>query len=70
MKPGFIICPECKGNGFVRVPYEQAREEQHANCDKCNAQGEIYDQEAFDKQQRVYDSMTRIMSDEVSKWKI
>jgi hypothetical protein len=22
-----IICPECKGNGFVRVPYHLAREE-------------------------------------------
>ena len=41
MKPGFIICPKCKGNGFVRVPYEEAREEQHAQCDNCNSQGEI-----------------------------
>ena len=22
------ICDVCKGNGFVRVPYEQSREEQ------------------------------------------
>jgi hypothetical protein len=22
-----ITCPECKGNGFVRVPYHLAREE-------------------------------------------
>ena len=41
MKPGFIICPECKGNGFVRVPYEEAREEQHGKCENCNSQGEI-----------------------------
>ncbi len=35
------ICPSCKGNGFVRVPYELAREEVHANCEVCKSQGEI-----------------------------
>ena len=36
-----VICSVCNGNGFVRVPYEQAREEQWADCDFCNNQGEI-----------------------------
>jgi DnaJ-class molecular chaperone len=36
-----VICEVCKGNGFVRVPYEQSREEQWAYCDFCNNQGEI-----------------------------
>ena len=22
-----VICPDCGGNGFIRVPYEEAREE-------------------------------------------
>ena len=35
------ICDVCKGNGFVRVPYEQAYEEQWADCEFCNNQGEI-----------------------------
>tara|TARA_Y100000361_G_scaffold105043_1_gene94749 strand:- start:558 stop:722 length:165 start_codon:yes stop_codon:yes gene_type:complete len=35
------ICKECKGNGFVRVPYHQAGEEQWADCDACENQGEI-----------------------------
>tara|TARA_R100001086_G_scaffold78103_1_gene37839 strand:- start:409 stop:594 length:186 start_codon:yes stop_codon:yes gene_type:complete len=35
------ICEVCKGNGFVRVPYDIAKEEQWANCDFCNSQGEI-----------------------------
>jgi DnaJ-class molecular chaperone len=35
------ICTVCNGNGFVRVPFEQAREEQWADCDFCNNQGEI-----------------------------
>ena len=36
-----IICPVCRGNGFVRVPYEQAREEAWADCFVCNNQGEL-----------------------------
>ena len=36
-----VICSVCIGNGFVRVPYEQAYEEQWADCDFCNNQGEI-----------------------------
>ena len=36
-----IICPECKGNGFVRVPYQLAREESWANCEECEAEGTI-----------------------------
>ena len=45
MRPGYIVCPECKGNGFVRVPYEEAREELHVNCPECGAQGEVLDKE-------------------------
>ena len=36
-----VICSVCRGNGFVRVPYEQAYEEQWADCDFCKIQGEI-----------------------------
>ena len=35
------ICTVCNGNGFVRVPFEQAKEEQWADCDFCKNQGEI-----------------------------
>ena len=35
------ICDVCKGNGFVKIPYEQAYEEQWADCDFCNNQGEV-----------------------------
>jgi DnaJ-class molecular chaperone len=40
-KKNKIICPTCKGNGFVRVPYQLAKEEVHANCGVCDAQGEV-----------------------------
>ena len=36
-----IICPECRGNGYVRVPYHLAKEEIWANCDECDSEGEI-----------------------------
>ena len=36
-----IICPHCKGNGFVRVHYHLAREDIWANCEECEAEGTI-----------------------------
>ena len=34
-KKNKIICPTCKGNGFVRVPYRLAKEEVTAQCSVC-----------------------------------
>jgi len=36
-----MTCPECKGNGFTRVPYHLAKEEIWANCEECDSQGYI-----------------------------
>ena len=36
-----VICSVCNGNGFVRIPYDQVREEQWADCEFCDNQGEI-----------------------------
>ena len=36
-----IICDECNGNGYIRIPYHMAKEEIWANCEKCESQGEI-----------------------------
>ena len=36
-----IICPKCKGNGFIRIPYHLAKEEMHAQCSDCDSQGEL-----------------------------
>ena len=41
-KKSKIICPTCKGNGFVRVPYQLAKEEVPAQCGVCDSAGEIY----------------------------
>ena len=35
------ICDVCKGNGFIRIPYELAYEELWADCEFCDNQGEI-----------------------------
>jgi DnaJ-class molecular chaperone len=40
-KKSKIICPTCKGNGFVRIPYRLAKEEVTAQCGVCNSEGEI-----------------------------
>ena len=34
-----VICPECKGNGYLRVPYHLAREEVTVKCDTCKCEG-------------------------------
>ena len=49
-----VICSVCNGNGFVRIPYDQVREEQWADCDFCNNQGEIEEgvEENVDRQRK------------------
>ena len=36
-----VICPTCKGNGYIRIPFKLAREEITAQCGVCDSQGEI-----------------------------
>ena len=43
-----IICPTCKGNGFIRVPYRLVKEEVHAQCCVCDSEGEIYAEQRDD----------------------
>ena len=37
---GKIICPECHGNGFVKVQVDAGRKIE-SDCDACNNQGEV-----------------------------
>ena len=53
LKKRKVICSVCNGNGFVRVPYEQVREEQWADCDFCNNQGEIEEEIKEDENNSV-----------------
>ena len=36
-----VPCPNCKGNGYVRVPYHLAKEEVVVQCGVCDSQGEV-----------------------------
>ena len=47
------ICSVCNGNGFVKVPYSEAREEVWADCDFCKNQGEIEVEEDDDTVREV-----------------
>jgi len=39
---GSVICPDCKGNGFIWVdPPADKKERWQVDCNKCNNQGEI-----------------------------
>ena len=40
-KKNKVICPTCKGNGFIRIPYKLAKEEVTAQCGVCDSEGEI-----------------------------
>ena len=40
-----VICPTCKGNGFIKVPFKLVKEEIIAQCTVCNSQGEINEDE-------------------------
>ncbi len=41
LKKHKVICPTCKGNGYVRIPYRLAKEEITAQCGVCDSEGEI-----------------------------
>ena len=39
---GFMICPNCKGNGFTKATME-CEDPITVQCEACNSQGEIPD---------------------------
>jgi len=43
-----VICPTCKGNGYIKVPFKLVKEEIIAQCTVCNSQGEINEDEVDD----------------------
>ena len=40
-KKNKVICPTCKGNGYIRIPYKLAKEEITAQCGVCDSEGEL-----------------------------
>ena len=37
-----IICPNCNGNGYIKLTLEEGREHVVAQCPECDSEGEIY----------------------------
>ncbi len=36
------ICPDCKGNGYIKAVIEEGREHIIIQCERCDSEGEIY----------------------------
>tara|TARA_Y100000361_G_C11052588_1_gene286078 strand:+ start:35 stop:217 length:183 start_codon:yes stop_codon:yes gene_type:complete len=39
------ICPQCKGNGFIKLLLEEERVSTVIQCNICNSEGEVHDKE-------------------------
>ena len=37
-----MICPDCKGNGYIKATIEEGREHIVVQCQTCDSEGEIY----------------------------
>ena len=37
-----MICPDCKGNGYIKAVLEEDREHVVVQCQTCKSEGEIY----------------------------
>ena len=37
-----MICPDCKGNGYIKAAIEEGREHIIIQCERCDSEGEIY----------------------------
>ena len=37
-----MICPDCKGNGFIKAVLEEGRAHIVVQCQTCESEGEIY----------------------------
>ena len=37
-----MICPDCKGNGYIKATIEEGREHIIIQCERCDSEGEIY----------------------------
>ena len=37
-----MICPDCKGNGYLKAVLEEGREHIVVQCQTCDSEGEIY----------------------------
>ena len=41
LKKNKAICPTCKGNGYIRIPFKLTKEHIVVQCTVCDSEGEI-----------------------------
>jgi Zn ribbon nucleic-acid-binding protein len=44
-----IICPKCKGNGYITVWFQNEKDPSFEDCKYCNNQGELTEKEVNKK---------------------
>ena len=54
-----VICPTCKGNGYVKLPQQIPNKEQVAPCMVCNSNGEM-DEDKVDSMYVDADGIHRV----------
>ena len=60
--PKKVICPRCKGNGYIKIPHESVEKLDKsviAQCSMCESEGEINELENNDIPQ-LNDDPTRV----------
>ena len=60
-KPRKIICPRCKGNGYIKIPHESVEKLNKsviAQCTMCKSEGEIDELE-----DKIFDSIPQLNDD-------
>jgi DnaJ-class molecular chaperone len=59
LNPKKVICPNCNGNGYVKLPQRIPNKEQVAQCVSCNSNGEI-DEDKIDSMYVDADGLHRL----------
>ena len=60
-KPKKVVCPRCKGNGYIKIPHESVEKLDKSvisQCTMCKSEGEI--DEIEDK---IFDSIPQLNDD-------
>ena len=59
LNPKKVICPNCNGNGYVKLPQRIPNKEEVAQCVNCDSQGEI-DEDKIDSMYVDADGIHRV----------
>ena len=57
-KPKKIVCPRCRGNGYIKIPHESVenlKKSVISQCSMCESEGEIDELEDSNIPQRTDD---------------